>query len=1762
MMERYLLGLIRQLGIIGFIFFSASSAFAISSSSNYQFPSGDFNHGSGSGFSENYQISRGIISRQPIGNAGSSTYDLHTDILDDDSTGMPSCSLLINGGGKLTKNPLVNLGLICSDSNGCNKMALSNNGVSFTDELDYTLTTTWQLTANDGEKRVFVKFKDGTTPGNWSGVCSASIVLDTTAPTVSASPVGGTFMAAQSVTLTASEPGTIYYTTDGSDPTTSGTRQTYSGVISITANDNDLKAYAVDTAGNPGAVMATQHYTICNGGNFTITGKVLDASTNTPIQYAKVKWPNSSEQVTGADGLYTVTGLPKGYYNLEYVKLQNTGYVTYQKQLTLCNTPTTITNDIPLTRNASVFGSNTQSGYSWGSVNTSTGNYVYSKTDLSLPGIGISFAFERAYNSQDTSTGPLGYGWNHTYNITLTESSGYVTVRWGDGKIEQWGPDGSGGYTPLTGVFSKLTKTGGLFTVNLKNMTSYNFDATNKLASIVDENGNIMAFTYSGGSLANITDTVGRVISVSYDGSNRITRVLDPIGRSAIFNYDVNGDLVSAIDLAGNTTAYTYDSNHLLLTITDPKGNISLTNTYDTTRYVVTSQKDALGAETLYSYDVANRVTQIIDPFGNSSYHQFDDLMRMTKETDARGNSAIYAYTARGSLESVKDKNGNVTSYEYDSNDNIDIKTEPEGKISGAVYDTNNNPTTKCDANGYGIPCLYSTGYAYSNDGKGNLLTITDPYSKVTTFTYDSLGQIKSKTDAKGGVTTNWYDVYGNLVQMLDAGGNIHTFQYDLVGRKTAEFHPDGRAMSYEYDNKDRLLSATDASGGTTTFKYDANGNKTEAVDALNNKTTFTYDAKNRLIATTTPLSETVTYTYDEMDRRVVVKNAKNAVTNFVYDATGNLIRTIDALGNQVQQEYDANGNRTKATDAMGNITTFVYDGLNRMTSRTDSLGHVESYSYDKNGNRLTVTLDGKTTSFTYDYMNRLLTVKDPLNNITTNQYDELGRLKSVTDARGNQTQFEYDAMGRMTKVTDAEGGIVTAIYDANGNRLSVTDTRGTTTTYTYDILNRLTSETMPVTGTTSMAKSMFYDKVGNLISLIDSSDTASYTYDADNRVLTVTRPDMAVAYTYDANGNRISVADTDVYGPRTTTYSYDELDRVSSITDPFGMTVGYTYDPNGKRTSTKYPGNRPVFYYYDDLNRLTRVEDWGGVSTTYQYDNAGRLTGQTMGNGSTVAYTYDNAGRLTDKLDKTAGNTVIASYHYDLDANGNRTGMIMNQPLVPRPDYTDTTFTHNDGNQVVSGGGNNYTYDGKGNRITRNDGTVTTQYGYNYQNRLTQVTSGANTDEYGYSSDGKRLKTIKNGVETRYLLDLNGGMENVIAEMNTSNAVSRYYIYGDGLLYSIDGTTGERLYYHYDPLGSTVAIADSTGNVTDKYAYLPFGELNKSELLHDNPFTYVGKFGVMQEGNGLYFMRARFYDPETRRFMSVDPVKGAMGDTQSWGTYGYAMGNPLLLIDPTGLSGTYTDYCGSKEFNAPDYVWGVDKNKHIWVVDMNHACKLHDLCYGTFGSSKPQCDKELREDIQRDNNYSDASITISKLYYKAVASPVGDIAYSRAQTEAKAFKDEVDEFDKSIKAWGDQINSVTISDEKVIGNNNGGGNSDRSAVALTKNPPPSSPKACPAPPCNFKDFSPLPKKDSVATILKNRWIAETGQKISQADWEDARQARLHKKYAEMQKAEEERQKRLYEEYMISISKYPVLIQDMVKGPTFVGGFRQGVYGK
>jgi RHS repeat-associated protein len=1078
-------------------------------------------------------------------------------------------------------------------------------------------------------------------------------------------------------------------------------------------------------------------------------------------------------------------------------------------------------------------------------VNTATGNYYYQHTDIRMPGRGMPVVLSRTYNAQSGQPGPFGIGWTHSYNVSLNErSDGVVIVTRGDGAQHLFDPSGGAYIARIPGVFDVLAKNAdGSFVLTAKDQTQQHFTSIGRLASANDRNGNALQFAYDGaGNLVSITDTVGRSVALSYDAANRIAQIADPLARVLKYEYGAAGDLVKWTDARGGTMTFAYDATHRVTRIVDRRGNTLIANVYDSNGRVI-SQGNGRGFTSSFAYGSPTASdTSITDPLGNVSVHTHDPLFRLIRETDPLGHFITYGYDSNNNRTGVTDRNGNTTAFAYDAKANVTSKLDALGNATLIQYNALNDPISKTDALGK------ITLFAY--DAKGNLTSVTDPVGTVSRIAYDAFGQPVTLTDALGRVTTATFDALGNLTQVRDALNGLTRSAYDAIGRR---------------------VSVTNANGGVTGFAYDANGNLLSTTDALGQQTRVSYDANDNRTSVTDPRGGTASFAYNENDL---------------------LVRITDALNNVVSLNYDASDRRTSVTDQRGNITRLGYDAAGRLVRRTNALDQVTQLGYDAAGNLLALTNAlGHTTTLAYDALNRRTSAADALGNTNAAAYDALGRVSRTTDANGRVTAFEYDALGRLTKVTDPAGGTATYAYDAVGNKISVTDPNSHTNRYAYDALNRLVTKTDPLDN----AYRYTYDALGNRLQRTDAKgQTTQYGYDLNNSLLTILYPDASrVTFTYDTNGNRVRMVDS----LGTSTYAFDAMNRLNRSTDAFGKAVGYEYDVAGNRSALVYPDLKRVAYGYDALNRMTTVTDWLGGTTTYAYDAAGNLASATNPNGTVARYSFDSAERLAALLNAKPDNSVISSYNLTLDAVGNRIAIDRQEPLAPVFAASNTAYTYDADNRLLTLNASGVTHDANGNLASKPG----VGYQYDFEDRLIAL-SGAGNAQYGYDGVGHRLLATRSGSLTRYSLDVAGPLTNVIMESNGNGNPTAYYVHGLGLIVRIT-PVGDTSYYHCDTVGSTVAISNNRSATTDEYAYDPFGQALGQQGATPNSFRFVGKFGLLDEGGGLHYVRNRYYDTLTGRFVTKDTIQGSMVFTQSTNRYSYALANPLRFIDPAGLS-------------------------------------------------------------------------------------------------------------------------------------------------------------------------------------------------------------------------------------------------------------------
>ncbi|MHC1727308.1 MAG: RHS repeat domain-containing protein [Syntrophobacteraceae bacterium] len=605
------------------------------------------------------------------------------------------------------------------------------------------------------------------------------------------------------------------------------------------------------------------------------------------------------------------------------------------------------------------------------------------------------------------------------------------------------------------------------------------------------------------------------------------------------------------------------------------------------------------------------------------------------------------------------------------------------------------------------------------------------------------------------------------------------------------------------------------------------------------------------------------------------------------------------------------------------------------------------------------------TTMFAYDAAGQLASVTDPLGNVTGFGYDGNGNRMLVTDPMQNNTLYSHNFRGLPTQRTDAHGAITTFAYggtgcsscNGGGEKLtSLTDAVGSTTSFTYDQRGLLTAITDPLQRITSLA----YNAMGRPTGKTDRNGTVlAYGYTASGKLSTVTYPDQSqVVNGYD-NLDRLT-ATSEPLG--VSSYTYDAAGRITGFTDPHGFSISYIYDAAGNLTQITYPDSTAVTYAYDAANRLTTVTDWAGGQASFTYDQAGRPATFTQFNGIVTTYAYDIASRLTGM------SSPVASYQFTLDANGNRTDSVENEPLPPALALGSTIYDYNARrNRLLSAGDVNYTYDNEGQLATAG-GTVLT---FNCDHRLAEINDGGTVHHFSYDVRGNRLKAIRDGVETRYIYDPFG---NLLAEADSLNQITRKYIYGKGLLALATPTA--RYCYHFNPTGSTIAITDMTQAVVNAYTYEPFGQILAQQETLPQPFKFVGRYGVMAEPNGLYYMRARYYDPSVGRFISEDPIGFAGGDVN---LSAYVQNDPINLIDPLGLEAR-APRGGVPLFLPPVFYPGTVENKafaHSILKMIKAVGSIWDDIKGQAApppSKTPECDERERCKQVREMCYEQCS--------------------------------------------------------------------------------------------------------------------------------------------------------------------------------------------
>ncbi len=269
--------------------------------------------------------------------------------------------------------------------------------------------------------------------------------------------------------------------------------------------------------------------------------------------------------------------------------------------------------------------------------------------------------------------------------------------------------------------------------------------------------------------------------------------------------------------------------------------------------------------------------------------------------------------------------------------------------------------------------------------------------------------------------------------------------------------------------------------------------------------------------------------------------------------------------------------------------------------------------------------------------------------------------------------------------------------------------------------------------------------------------------------------------------------------------------------------------------------------------------------------------------------YTYDELGRVTKRVTTNTETGESSTENYAYDAAGN---------LIQAK--SNVSFVYDTNNRLVSYNGNEICYDADGNMVCTYDPLekdIIAQPAYIYDSSNRLICTGDN--EYTYNVENTRIRNLCEGVETKYVYDVNSRLNKLLVK--TTDGVTTKYVYGRGLIGEED-TNGFKT-YHFDYRGSTVALTNIAGKITDTFSYDTYGKLISRTGTSEIIFGYNGRDGVVTDDNGLIYMRARYYSPAMKRFINTDIVAGKLSNAITLNRFAYANGNPVSFVDPFGLS-------------------------------------------------------------------------------------------------------------------------------------------------------------------------------------------------------------------------------------------------------------------
>ncbi|WP_163379593.1 DUF6531 domain-containing protein [Cyclobacterium sp. SYSU L10401] len=1144
-------------------------------------------------------------------------------------------------------------------------------------------------------------------------------------------------------------------------------------------------------------------------------------------------------------------------------------------------------------------------------VDIFNGAFYLQETDLEIPNTILPLAFTRFYRSGAASFGPLGWNWDHNFNLFLRELNNGDMALWRNLHEEKFKFDGAN-FEPQRGVFEKLERIPALaqvYEIKGEGGVIMRFERPSgwidgeriPIVWIKDRHGNQLQFTYGAeDKLAEVRDDDDRFFRFDYDQCGLLVAVSDHSGRKFLYEHDEETmQLVHVKSPAisghpnGITRIYHYENpwtlpelRHNIVRVEDAQGNVYLENTYeqDPASWSFARVTEQLYGGYLYQF----RYTQLQYVPANSVYVNIPALRVEVMNPDF--GLETYTFNYRGDLldrryRLSKDKSYRVVvwQYEFDEQGNPAKTTRPDGSEELTVFDfANVDPRMR----GKLLRKEITSASGFPSPSR---IIWRGKYEPV----YQLLIEEKNET---GATTTYKYDFNitpaapassGKLIELIQPDstlpdGTAQTaktfFEYNSKGQSTAFIQPNGIRNELKYGTtgheRSRLIKQVFDVGGIDAeelIKYDAFGFTSEKVDRNGNISRQEYNSlgipeKTMLPAVNGNVAEYFLH-YDSDMNVISIEKPKGDFNDGVL--TGNHIIDLferDILGFPVKYKLSSNTGEERILKVINNYRGFPVETINPDGSKFRSI-------YDERGFLLSEELlgtDGKKVS-------------------SKKVYDRSGKLIQETNEFGLTTKYEYDGFSRLTKVELPNETHIRYKWlknDLQESEETIGDD-GTGTirqlqfkSFTYDEKGRKITETIKSftddsSVSVDMTTTLFYDNLDRIEKIIDSrSGVSTKQYDNLGRISIETDPmGNEEHYFYDNNGNLIKTeshhkepdSSTSVFIKK---FEYDARNRRIGLIEPDGAKVISQYDDRNLLVSLTDQQRVVNEMFYDSFNtKIREIEDSGGLNITKQWtvDNMSRVTSFIDPMGQISSYVFDSVGRnfrvtypngfsskktfndYNQIIKEQLGSGVELVYVYDFS---NRLQKIENT-VIPAP--------------LIKIDTHEFTYDGLDRTLSAKVGLNVVLRKYDSQSRLLEETTNGNTISCTYNDvTGEVEKIWPDGRTEKLSHDLNGNLskveETVNGTLGSGNlSLATFKPSGPNFLGETIYNGGVSIKKNYDERKRLTSIDASspTGlNESVKYRYNSANLIQVEAISGQNPklsyFDYDTNYRLLNASNGF----------------------------------------------------------------------------------------------------------------------------------------------------------------------------------------------------------------------------------------------------------------------------------------------------------------------